>query len=161
MQHPPPTVSPGADLLDRIVRLNRWVTRHTAWTVPLAQARVLSLIDEMKTARIGDLARAEHCTQPTMTTQVQRLQAMDLVSRIPDPHDARASLISLTAQGHQALAKIRRARAGIVESLLDQLDAADRAHLQDARRVLSALLEAAYRQTDPGVRQAPDYPPIP
>ncbi|CDM24782.1 MarR family winged helix-turn-helix transcriptional regulator [Castellaniella defragrans] len=139
----------GAELLDRIVRLNRWVTRHTAWTLPLAQARVLSLVDELETARIGDLARAERCTQPTMTAQVHRLQAQGLVSRAPDPEDARAARISLTEQGRRTLADIRRARAGIVESLVEQLDAADRARLHEAVRALSALLDAAYRQ-EPG-----------
>ncbi len=109
MQEHPSAASPGAELLDRIVRLNRWVTRHTAWTLPLAQARVLSLIDELETARIGDLARAERCTQPTMTTQVHRLEAQGLVSRAPDPDDARAARISLTARGRHALAEIRQA----------------------------------------------------
>jgi DNA-binding MarR family transcriptional regulator len=146
MQEHPSAASPGAELLDRIVRLNRWVTRHTAWTLPLAQARVLSLIDELETARIGDLARAERCTQPTMTTQVHRLEAQGLVSRAPDPDDARAARISLTARGRHTLAEIRQARAGIVESLVDRLDAADRARLRDALRALSALLDAAYRQ---------------
>lgn len=144
-----PNSPAGAELLDRIVRLNRWVTRHTAWTLPLAQARVLSLIDELEAARIGDLARAERCTQPTMTAQVHRLQAQGLVSRVPDPADARAARISLTEQGRRTLADIRRARAGIVESLVERLDAADRARLHEAVRALSALLDAAYRQ-EPG-----------
>uniref|UniRef100_UPI003342D04A MarR family winged helix-turn-helix transcriptional regulator n=1 Tax=Castellaniella defragrans TaxID=75697 RepID=UPI003342D04A len=147
MPDPLSKAPPGAELLDRIVRLNRWVTHHAAWTLPLAQARVLSMIDELKAARIGDLARAERCTQPTMTTQVHRLEAQGLVRRVPDPQDARATLISLTEQGQRALADMRRARARIIESLVDHLDPADRARLHDTLQALSALLDAAYRQS--------------
>lgn len=156
--HPPA----GAGLLDRIARLNRWVTHHTAWTLPLAQARVLAQIDELGTARISDLARAERCSQPTMTSQVHRLQDQGLVGRATDPGDARASWISLTDQGRRALADMRQARAGIFESLVEQLDAADRARLPDALRALSALLDAAYRQA-PARRvdaPSPDQHPI-
>lgn len=144
-QAPPPVG--GAELLDRIARLNRWVTHHTAWTLPLAQARVLAQIDELGTARIGDLARIERCSQPTMTAQVHRLQAQGLIGRVTDPDDARAARLSLTDQGRHALADMRRARAGVFESLVEQLDAADRARLPDALLALSALLDAAYRQT--------------
>src|SRR3546814_258910 len=141
--------SMGAELLDVIVRLNRLVTHHAAWLLPvtLAQARILSQIDALGTTRIGDLAQAERCAPPTMTTQVRRLQELDLISREPDPDDARATLISLTSTGRQALHEVRRVRADIAESLIDRLGAADRQRLRDALPVLSGLLEVASRPT--------------
>ncbi|OWT55722.1 MarR family winged helix-turn-helix transcriptional regulator [Candidimonas nitroreducens] len=141
--------SVGAELLDVVARLNRWVTLHTSWTltVTLAQARVLSQIDGLGTTRISDLARAENCSAPTMTTQIRRLEELGLVGRRPDPDDARASRISLTDQGRQALAGARKIRADIAESLIDQLDAAQRQRLQDAVQALAGLLDVAYRQT--------------
>ncbi|WP_298015472.1 MarR family transcriptional regulator [uncultured Castellaniella sp.] len=137
----------GAELLDRIVRLNRWVTHHTTWTVPLAQARVLSQVNELEPARIGDLAQAEHCSQPTMTALVQRLQEQQLVARAVDPVDARATRISLTPQGRRVLADLRRERARVVESLIAELQPAQRQGLRDALQALSGLLDAAYRQS--------------
>jgi len=149
MRQQAPERSVGADLLDRIVRLNRWVTHHTTWTVPLAQARVLSQIQELGPARVGDLARAEHCSQPTMTLLVQRLLEQGLVCRSADPADARAARISLTPAGRAALAGLRQERAHIVESLIGGLDPAQRRGLQAALPALAALLEAAYRQSPP------------
>jgi DNA-binding MarR family transcriptional regulator len=137
----------GAELLDVVVRLNRWVTRHTDWPLPVAQARVLSQIDEMRTTRVSDLARAQHCSQPTMTSQVRRLQDQGLIARTPDPDDARAAWISLTNDGRRTLAGIRRARADIIESLIRRLAPADRQRLQGALDALTGLLAAAYRQT--------------
>lgn len=136
----------GAELLDRIVRLNRWVTHHTTWTVPLAQARVLSQVDELGPARVSDLARAEHCSQPTMTLLVQRLQEQQLVAREPDPDDARATRIFLTSQGRRVLADLRRERALVVESLIAELKPAQRQGLRAALQALTGLLDAAYRQ---------------
>ncbi|MGB6009040.1 MarR family winged helix-turn-helix transcriptional regulator [Castellaniella sp.] len=137
----------GAELLDRIVRLNRWVTHHTTWTVPLAQARVLSQINELGPVRVSDLARAEHCSQPTMTTLVHRLQEQQLVARTTDPDDARATRISLTPQGRRMLADLRRERARAVESLIADLTPAQRRGLQGALQALTGLLGAAYRQS--------------
>ncbi len=139
--------SVGAELLDRIVRLNRWVTHHASWAMPLAQARVLSQLSTLGPSRIGDLARAEHCSQPTLTTLVHRLQAQGLVHRTPDPEDARATRIALTLQGLRMLAEMRQERARVVESLIVQLNPAQQQSLEHALQALSGLLDAAYRQT--------------
>ncbi|MDN5842226.1 MAG: MarR family transcriptional regulator [Alcaligenaceae bacterium] len=141
--------STGAELLDVIVRLNRLISHRAVWLLPvtLAQARILSQIDALGTTRIGDLALAERCSPPTMTVQVRRLEGLGLVSRKPDPDDARAARVSLTASGRQALMETRQVRADIAESLIDQLDATDRRRLRDALPVLSGLLDVALHQT--------------
>lgn len=141
--------SVGAELLDAVVRLNRWVTHHTDWTVPLtlAQVRALSQIDALGVAHLGDLARAERCSQPTMTVMIRRLQRLGLVQRSRDPNDGRAARISLTRHGREMLAEARNARADLVEALIAQLAASDRERLQDALQALSGLLDAAYQHT--------------
>ena len=69
--------------------------------LPFAQARLLSTIEDHGEARISDLAALDHCSQPTMTTQVRRLEDAGLVSRTVDPDDARAVLIRITAEGRR------------------------------------------------------------
>ena len=76
--------------------------------LPFAQARLLSTIEDQGAARISDLAALDHCSQPTMTTQVRRLEDAGLVSRTVDPDDARAVLISITAEGVDTLRQVRR-----------------------------------------------------
>jgi len=145
------TVSPSdhgpggaAELLDVVVRLNRWVTHHSDWALPLAQVRVLSQIDEWGQARTGDLARVEHCSQPTMTTRVQRLQARGWVARARDPLDARATMLTLTEEGRAVLADARATRARVLQALMAHMDAPERERVQAATRTLGALLEIAY-----------------
>lgn len=131
------------DLLRSAARLSRWASRLAAFDVSYAQARLLALLDEMGPARVSVLARADHCSQPTMTTALQRLESEGWAQRIPDPSDARASLLSLTPTGRDALEQIRRARAAVLSPTLTTLDDAEVTRLRDAVVVLDDLLRRA------------------
>jgi DNA-binding MarR family transcriptional regulator len=132
----------GVDLLGVVARLHRWATRQAGLPMSQAHARLLAQIDELGPARIGDLARADHCSQPTMTTQVQRLEELGLVSRAPDPVDARAVLVDATRAGRRLLGEMRRARAAAVAPLLAQLSAAERDTIRGALDIMTALLDS-------------------
>lgn len=137
----------GAELLDVIVRINRWATYHAELALPPAQSRLLGQIDALGRARIVEIARSEHCSQPTMTTQVQRLEALGLIERLPDPSDARASLVSLTEQGSDLLKNIRQARAAVIAPLIARLNEADKNRLPTTLHTMNALLKAAYAES--------------
>jgi DNA-binding MarR family transcriptional regulator len=131
----------GADLLGVVARLNRFATQRIQMQLPAAQARLLSTIDAHGEARICDLAAVDHCSQPTMTTQVRRLEDAGLVTRTADPGDARAVRIQITAQGLQTLNRVRTDRASAIEPQLCKLNDADRQTLVDAVAVLRRLLD--------------------
>lgn len=133
----------GDQLLSCVSRLNRWATRQASLSIPPAQARLLAQIEELGSTRIGDLARADHCSQPTMSAQLQRLGRQGWVRRAVDPLDARASLVELSEQGHRALRQVRTARAAVVAPLLERLDDSDRQRLREGLDVLQELLLAA------------------
>jgi DNA-binding MarR family transcriptional regulator len=136
----------AADLLSVVARINRLATQRVRMKLPYAQARLLSMIEDQGAARISDLAALDHCSQPTMTTQVRRLESAGLVSRTGDPADARAVLISITKKGVSALADVRADRGAVIDPYLDRLDDADRQTLTDAIRVMRSLLDDAQRQ---------------
>src|SRR6476469_3591609 len=137
----------GADLLAVVARLNRLATQRTRLPLPWAQARLLSTIEDQGEARISDLAYLDHCSQPTMTTQVRRLEDAALVSRTVDPDDARAVLIRITPKGVDTLRQVRVDRGAAIDPYLERLDAADREALSDAVRVLRRLLADAAAPT--------------
>ncbi|BBZ22615.1 MarR family winged helix-turn-helix transcriptional regulator [Mycolicibacter hiberniae] len=136
----PAQASLGADLLSVVSRLNRLATQRVALPIPGAQARLLSTIEDLDVARISDLAAVDHCSQPTMTTQVRRLEDAGLTTRTPDPLDARAVLIRITEKGVQTMARVRQDRAAAIDPELDRLSAADRQTLSDAVEVLHRFL---------------------
>lgn len=138
---PPPQL--GADLLAVVARLNRFATQRIQMPLPAAQARLLATIEMHGEARIGDLAAVDHCSQPTMTTQVRRLEEAGLVTRTVDPGDARAVRIRITAEGKRTINAVRSDRAAAIEPQLAQLESADREVLTEAVEVLRRLLDNA------------------
>jgi DNA-binding MarR family transcriptional regulator len=144
MPSPPTTdTALAAELLYTVARINRLATQRVQLKLPVAQARLLAAIEDQGTARISDLAELDHCSQPTMTTQVRKLEDAGLVSRATDPSDARAVLITITPQGVSKLAQVRAARSAVIDPYLDRLGESDRQTLSDAVRVMRSLLEDA------------------
>jgi DNA-binding MarR family transcriptional regulator len=133
----------AADLLSVVARINRLATQRVRMQLPFAQARLLSMIEDQDAARISDLAALDHCSQPTMTAQVRRLEVAGLVSRTTDPTDARAVLISITPEGVAVLANVRADRGAVIDPYLERLPEADRQTLADAVRVMRTLLHDA------------------
>ena len=126
-----------------VARLNRLATQRARIPLPFAQGRLLSTIEDQGEARISDLAALDHCSQPTMTMQVRRLEDAGLVSRTADPGDARAVLIRITPKGSKTLTQVRVDRGAAVDPYLERLEPADRQTLADAVVVLRRLLEDA------------------
>lgn len=140
---PDNTAALGADLLAVVARINRLANQRIELPLPFAQARLLSTIEDQGQTRISDLAALDHCSQPTMTTQVRRLEDAGLVQRAEDPGDARAVLIAITEEGRQILSRVRADRSAAINPYLEHLDDAERTALVDAIRVLRGLLDMA------------------
>jgi DNA-binding MarR family transcriptional regulator len=85
--------------------------------------------------RLGELARLEGVSQPTMTQSVHGMEADGLVRREPAPDDGRGCVVALTPQGR---AVVRRGRARKIAWVRDALAEIDPA-AQDA---LLAAVEA-------------------
>ena len=143
MDHPDNTAALGADLLAVVARINRLANQRIELPLPFAQARLLATIEDQGRARISDLAAIDHCSQPTMTTQVRRLEDAGLVSRTEDAADARVVLIEITDAGRAMLNRVRADRSAAINPYLDHLDDAQRRALVDAIQVLRGLLDDA------------------
>lgn len=133
----------GSDLLSVVARINRLANQRLRMPVPFAQARLLSTIEDKGEARISDLAALDHCSQPTMTTQVRRLEDAGMVTRTADPNDARAVLIRITPDGVAALRQARADRGAAVDPYLEQMSDADRECLARAVDIMKRIIEDA------------------
>ena len=137
------TSSPKNDSLDSISRTLAQVVRLTssrslfarqasAAGVSLTQpsyALLRALIDNGPLA-MGALARGAHMDLGMATRQVTSLVDAGLVTRNPDPADARVALVTVTPQGRRVAGKLlgvrighlQRALAGWTEAELEQFD---------------------------------------
>ena len=86
-------------------------------------------------SRSGDIACALGVSASAVSRAVATVESLGYVVRQPDPADARASLLSLTAGGVQFLAEQHREHARRVAAVLDGWDDAK------AREVLQGLTE--------------------
>jgi DNA-binding MarR family transcriptional regulator len=90
-------------------------------------------------ARITTLARLAHVTKQTISPLVDHLERRGYVTRVPDPDDARASLVRLTARG-RAYARAARGCARDIEA--DWIACLGASRVHDLREALATYLAA-------------------
>jgi DNA-binding MarR family transcriptional regulator len=78
-----------------------------------AHAAVFMHIDRRWGTRSTDLARRARMTKQGMMQIVDDLEQRGYVRRVPDPDDARAKIVRLTARGRRFVAEARRAVAAV------------------------------------------------
>jgi DNA-binding MarR family transcriptional regulator len=112
--------------------------------LPLNQARVFQRIAPAG-SRLAELAEAAEVSKQTVGSIVDQLERAGYVRRVPDPRDARARLVTLTAKGHELVE--------ISLPVVRGIEAAWAAHLGRARsRQLRQALAALREITDPYAR---------
>jgi len=102
-----------------------------------SHARAMLLIDRAGT-RLGELSQRAQVTKQAMMQVVDELVAMGFARRVPDPGDARAKIVKLTARGLRNRAEARRVLAMVDGRIKRRLG--DRRY--DALRVALAELSS-------------------
>ncbi|MCR6711482.1 MAG: MarR family transcriptional regulator [Demequina sp.] len=126
------------DLISATSRLTRIAAVASGNTTPASQWRILGVLESDGPARIGEIAAALRISQPAITQYAPTLEEQRLVSRAADPHDARATVLTITREGRQALADWRAELAGAVAPLLSDLSDDDWAAISRTVEILGA-----------------------
>ncbi len=113
-----------------------WPRNGSACRWRFAQARLLSTIEDQGATRISDLAALDHCSQPTMTTQVAPPKTRAWYPRTVDPDDARAVLIRITRKASRRPGESAWTAARPSTRIWSGSTPHDRQTLSDAVRVL-------------------------
>lgn len=122
---------------DQVIR----TVRDAGFEVTTAQARIAQRI-AADGSRLTDLAEQAQVTKQTASTLVDHLERGGYVRRVPDPVDARATLVVFADRGAQAIAVARRVER--------EVHAEWEQHLGRARtRALRDALERLREITDP------------
>lgn len=90
----------------------------------------------------GQLASETMVTSGTMTNRVDRLTERGFVQRTPDPHDRRGVRVELTDAGKRAVDGALTDLLKREHTLLDSLNASERAALADLLRTLMVQFKA-------------------
>jgi DNA-binding MarR family transcriptional regulator len=78
-----------------------------------------SWLAEAESLRLSDLAEVLHSDLSTISRQVQAAERAGLIERRPDPCDRRASRVSLTSGGRDALDRVRAVQRAEILAAID------------------------------------------
>ena len=89
---------------------------------------------------LGQLAKAEGVTPPSMTRLVTAMESEGLVERSPSPSDGRSIIIQASPTGERFLVRGREQRVVALAEWLSTLESADLATLEVAAGLLEEVL---------------------
>ena len=128
-------------LLEQLTRQLRSVA--SAGGLSASAASALGRLQQGGAVRVTDLAHAEGVSQPSMTQLVTRMESDGLVGRQPAADDRRSILVTLTEHGHTVLEQRRARRTALLQQLVAELDADERATITAALPALERLVDAS------------------
>jgi DNA-binding MarR family transcriptional regulator len=109
------------------VKAHDVLTRRAGVDLDRSGAALLySLYSEGENVRLTELAERLGVDAPGVTRKVQQLERAGLLSRAPDPDDARAMRLSLTAAGRRSIDRLLQVREAWIEGALEGWSTADR-----------------------------------
>ena len=121
-------------------RLNRRIRIDSATALPPLQTSVLVTLEQHEPLRLSELARREAVTPPTMSRVLAALDEAELLTRRPDPQDARSALVELSDRGRAMIHELRTERTAMLAERIDRLPPEHRDALERALPALEALV---------------------
>jgi DNA-binding MarR family transcriptional regulator len=131
--------------LTRISRQLRSSSRSAKDDVTPSQTSALARIEQLGPLRLGMLADVEGTSAATMCKVVDGLEARNLITRVPDPEDGRASNLQLSGEGGALLAELRARSTEALRTALAELQSGERAVVAQTIAVLERLSDLLNR----------------
>jgi DNA-binding MarR family transcriptional regulator len=150
----------GEDVAEGLEQAAILMVRHLSVRAGLGLTASVALgtLGREGPARVTTLAAAGGIGQPAMTELVQRMERQGLVTRVEDPGDGRAALVTITDTGRTLLDDQRRDRHDRLAEMLAALPDEDEATLALTMRVALPIIGRLIRNatnTGPGQTAAP------
>ena len=139
-------------LTELFPELARGIARHESnhlsrGDITLPQLWLLERLSRHSPAPMHHLAQFLHISRPATTGLIERLVRQGLVRRSHDTGDRRVVNITITAKGHQTLARIWSQKRRAIAAVFGHISAADRAqYLAILQRVVAALSQTTSRR---------------
>jgi len=128
-----------------VFRLARLLRRQDDSGVAPALLTALAVIEREGEMTLGELARQEQVTPPTITKVVGALEERGFVERTRDEQDGRVTRVRTTAKGRRRLETSRARRTAWLATQLGDLSPDELARVADALDVLEHLTAAKTR----------------
>lgn len=117
----------------------------------LSEARVLYEVANRDRVSASELTEELGLDPGYLSRMLKRLEARDLIDRLPAPDDGRRRELRLTAAGRLAFAELDEGSRRQVGEMLSSLPAIDRQRLVEALETVESLLAGTARSSEPYV----------
>jgi DNA-binding MarR family transcriptional regulator len=124
-----------------VVRTARRLRQEAGGELGPATSAALATIERQGPLSPSELAEREGVKRPTAARILGKLEQARLVTRIRDPQDGRASILSVTPEGRALLRKLRARKTAYLAKQLQNLDADDLRALERSVELLEGMLE--------------------
>jgi DNA-binding MarR family transcriptional regulator len=108
---------------------------------------LLVRVSEYGPIRLSELAESVELDLSTVSRQMSELVAAQLITKVPDPHDGRASLLSLSVRGAEVLESVSEARRDALAEAVAEWSEGERADLTAGLGRLAAGLQAKQKES--------------
>ncbi|QSX42478.1 MarR family winged helix-turn-helix transcriptional regulator [Shewanella cyperi] len=112
--------------------------------LPLSWVHTIEMLGVHGPRRMTDLAKLNHVTLGTLTSRIDKLEALGLVERQANPEDRRSLLIALTEAGRAVFDEHDRKHRALTAALMAKLSQKERLQFAD----LLARVSAAFAEVD-------------
>jgi DNA-binding MarR family transcriptional regulator len=124
-----------------ITRMARRLRQEAGVDLGPSQVAALATIERHGPLSPSELAERERIKRPTATRILRHLEAAELVERVKDPEDGRASILSATPEARELLKRLRARKTAYLAKRLGAMNAEDRRTLERAAELLEGMLE--------------------
>jgi DNA-binding MarR family transcriptional regulator len=137
----PPAAALAYEVRETVGRVIRRLRAEPGPSLP--HLTVLGLLEREGAKSVSELAATQRMRPQSMAQNVRELEEAGLVTRRPDPSDGRRAFVELTPAGTARILASRAAREDwLAQTLVGELDAAERAALHDALALLDRIARA-------------------
>lgn len=126
-----------------MMRLARILRQEDDDELSPSLASVLFMLDRQGPITLGELARRERLTKPSVTAIVDKLLHLGLIERRVDGQDRRVARVSLTAAGRRRVNARRARRTTWLAARMHELPGKDVRTLSEAAEVLERIVLSA------------------
>ena len=133
---------------------NRATYQVSGVGVSYVSLRVLAAIEREPGLRVGELAKREGITQPSMSQAVKRLVDAGLVKRITNAQDARASDLTVTEAGRDTVQRYRTTASEKIVPVFRSLSTDDIETLEKAVEILPVLTNQLRKNSEPRIERS-------
>ena len=131
----------AADLRLSVARLSRKLRVRAASGLTASQSSILATLHSAGPLRLGELAHREAIAASTASKAVERLLELGMLDQQADANDARAHILTLSAQGRRAAEQSDDAATALLADALAQLSPSEQRTLRQALPVLQSIID--------------------